>query len=321
MNTPIEWLLASPAYVEYRARLDLLEQSPTEEAVRAARARMLVDPRLTGMVADLQDFHGTVLNSHKSPSQPFHRLNFLVDIGWQPTDPGMDSILLQVLSRQSAQGPFQLVMNIAAGHGGTGENIWSWALCDAPLLLYAVITLGMADDPRVQKGVDYLLTLVRDNGFPCAVAPELKFRGPGRKGDPCPYANLAMLKMLAAHPDLREHPAARTGSETLLQLWQHRQEEHPYIFYMGNDFCKLKAPLIWYDLLHVLDVLSRFPAVIADPRYGDMLAILAAKADEQGRFTPETVWQFYKDWDFGQKKAPSPWLTLLAQRILRRSQG
>ena len=49
-----------------------------------------------------------------------------------------------------------------------------------------------------------------------------------------------------------------------------------------------------------------------------MLALLRAKADAQGRFTPESVWQAWKDWEFGQKKIPSRWLTLLALRALGR---
>lgn len=39
---------------------------------------------------------------------------------------------------------------------------------------------------------------------------------------------------------------------------------------------------------------------------------------ELGKFTLESVWTAWKDWEFGQKKIPSRWLTLLAWRILRR---
>jgi hypothetical protein len=90
------------------------------------------------------------------------------------------------------------------------------------------------------------------------------------------------------------------------------------MFYMGTDFRKLKVPLVWYDLLHVLDVLSRFPWLAGDARLLDMLALLKSKADAEGRFTPESIWTAWKDWEFGQKRAPSRWLTLLAWRIIRR---
>ena len=171
----------------------------------------------------------------------------------------------------------------------------------------------------VQTAVTHLTNLVRDNGWPCVVAKELgKFRGPGRKEDPCPFANLAMLKALAEIAALRDSPACRVGAETLLSLWHDSAIRHPYIFYMGTDFRKLKFPFIWYDLLHVLDVLTRFPWLHDDPRLLEMLALLRGKADADGRFTLESVWMAWKGWEFGQKKSASRWLTLMAWRILAR---
>jgi hypothetical protein len=49
-----------------------------------------------------------------------------------------------------------------------------------------------------------------------------------------------------------------------------------------------------------------------------MLGVMKSKADEQGRFSLESIWTAWKEWEFGQKKAPSRWLTLLAWRILGR---
>lgn len=34
--------------------------------------------------------------------------------------------------------------------------------------------------------------------------------------------------------------------------------------------------------------------------------------------TTMPVWMAWKEWDFGQKRIPSPWLTLLAQRVILR---
>jgi hypothetical protein len=87
---------------------------------------------------------------------------------------------------------------------------------------------------------------------------------------------------------------------------------------MGTDFRKLKVPFVWYDLMHVLDVLSRFEWLKDDPRFLELLGVLKSKSDEQGRYTLESVWTAWKDWEFGQKKVPSRWLTLLAWRIIGR---
>ena len=161
------------------------------------------------------------------------------------------------------------------------------------------------------------LLLEEENGWPCAVAREMgTFRGPGRKEDPCPFATLIMLRLLAALPEYRDGSVARQGAESLLTLWQERRERHPYIFYMGNDFCKLKYPLVWYDILHVTSVLAQFPWLAGDARLAELRGIVRAKADAQGRYTIESAWQVWKEQEFGQKKQPSRALTLQVMRTL-----
>ena len=319
MDTLTHWLCSGLPWAAYRAQVDLLNLPASDPQVAAARLAMLADPKVQALVAGLANWPGVPLNSHKSAGHPLHQLVFLADLGLTRADPGVAPFCERVLGQPSAQGPFPVLMNIPAHFGGSGKDELAWALCDAPLLLYALACFGYAEHPAVQKAAEHLAGLGRANGWPCAVSPELgRFRGPGSKGDPCPYANLVMLKALAQLPGCREHPAVQLGLETALTLWVERRERHPYMFFMGDDFCKLKAPLVWYDILHVLDVLSRFPAAQSDPRLQELAARVRAKADAEGRFTPESIWTAWKDWDFGQKKQPSPWLTLIAERALRR---
>lgn len=322
MKLPIDWLLEGEPWVVYQARRDLLGASEGDPLVQSARAALLQDPRMQVLLADLSAWPGTVISSHKSAGQPFHKLTFLADLGLNRSDSALEIIIHRILSHQSDEGPFTLSSNIPQHYGGTGMDLWAWALCDAPLTVYALVKFGLQNDPAVKKAISYLTGLIRDNGWPCAVSKELgSFRGPGRKVDPCPYATLVMLKLLSALDDLRDSPACQTGAETLLHLWSESLTQHPYIFYMGTDFRKLKLPFIWYDLLHVLEVLSRFPWLKHDPRLLDMLSILKGKMDPGGRFTIESVWTAWKDWEFGQKKVPSRWLTLSAWRIINRLEG
>jgi hypothetical protein len=326
MNFPtsldtLDWLLEGPSWVAYRTRLDLLEQSESDAEVRAARTAMLAEPRMKALIGEVAAWPGAVLTSHKSAGHLIHKLTFLAGLGLQATDPGMDELVDRVMAHRSAQGPFQVLANIPIQYGGTGLDSFAWALCDAPLLLYSLVRFGLAGDARVQEAVSYLTSLVRDNGWPCAGSPEQgNWRGPGRKADPCPYANLMMVQLLAILPQWHASPALHAGAETQLDLWMRRREEHPYQFHMGTDFCKLKAPLVWYDLLHVLDVLSQLPWLVGDERLEDMLSVLSGRADAQGRFTPQSVWTAWSNWEFGQKKEPSRWLTMLALRALKRCQ-
>jgi hypothetical protein len=317
MDERISWLLEGDPWVEYGTRIYLLGQKACEPEVSLARRRMLEHPRILSLIEELQNWPGKVLSSHRSAGQSFHKLSFLAEMGIMQDDPGMDAVIRRTMQHQDPEGPFQLVSNTPVHFGGSGEDTWAWALCDAPVTLHALVRFGLGDDPRVQKGIAYLTALVRDNGWPCSVSKELgKFRGPGKKDDPCPYATLVMLKLLASIPGLRDSPAARQGVEALLDLWSRRSEQHPYMFFMGTDFCKLKYPLVWYDILHMAAVLAQFPQLKGDPHLAQMKEIIRSKADADGRYTPESVWQVWKDWDFGQKKQPSRALTLQVMRIL-----
>jgi len=161
--------------------------------------------------------------------------------------------------------------------------------------------------------------LVQENGWRCTAAPELgKFKGPGRRADPCPIANVYALKALSFLPEFLDHPVTHLGAESLLNHWQHRAESKPYLFGIGTDFHKLKYPFIWYDILHVVEVLSHYEFVHTDPRFIEMVEALLIQADPQGRFRARSMYQPWKGWSFADKKMPSPWLTFLVYRILRR---
>jgi len=307
-----QWLLEGPPWVRYRTRLDLLGQSHDDPQVIADRHALISHPQVKEIVAELADWPGRMLTNHKDAAHPLHKLTFLADLGLKVGDPGIDKIIKRIMNRVSPEGPFQI--NIRPRDKGDGQL--AWMLCDAPLVVYALIKFGLSDDPKVQAALDYLTSLVRDNGWPCVVLPEFgKWRGPGRKDDPCPYANLVMLKALSQLEETRQGEAAAGGVKTLLDLWSQSRERHPYIFYMGTDFRKLKGPFIWYDILHVADVLSHFESAGRDPRFVEMVEIIKNKADADGRFTPQAIYKAWAGWDFGQKKAPSAWLTLLARRL------
>jgi hypothetical protein len=93
------------------------------------------------------------------------------------------------------------------------------------------------------------------------------------------------------------------------------------MFGMGTDFRKLKYPFVWYDVLHMVEVLSRFPSVHRDTRFQEMVARITAQADQNGRYTARSMYRAWKGWSFADKKNPSPWLTFLVLRVLKRING
>lgn len=313
------WLKAQEAFIRHRYLLDIAGKSASDPLVRSARTEMAADPKIRQLLDDVRQWPGTVLNSHKSASQTYHKMNFLAEIGFDESDEPIREALERIRKSRRPEGTFGLPTTVSPHYGGTGLPVSGWALCDAPILLSILGRMAANGKGEARQGAEFVASLGRSNGFPCAVSPELgTWRGPGKKTEPCPYATLVSLRLLSLYPDLRDGETARAGTECLLDLWQNSREKHPFMFSMGTDFRKLKVPFVWYDILHVAEVLSFYPHVRKDPRFLSMVEEIRAKADSEGLFAPESVWLAWKDWEFSQKGHPSLWISLLVRRLERR---
>lgn len=327
MREDYDEALKGPPWARYRALVDLVGLDPKDPEAQAARAAMEGAPELAPLLSEVGGWPGTVLASHKSASQGFHSLSFLAELGVSAGHPSVASAIGAILAGMGEDGMPRLPAAYEGGSGGPGEAKPAWALCDAPVTLKSLALLGLSGHGKLRAGAATVLSLARANGWPCGLSPELSsFRPPGRKADPCPYATLVCLELVAAleegggeeYGGLKAGPEASAGVEALLLAWERSRDWHPHVFYAGTDFRKLKAPCLWYDILHVADALSHFPLAVGDPRFEEMMTLIDSKADADGRFVPESVYQPYAAWDFGQKKLPSPWLGFLVARIRKR---
>jgi hypothetical protein len=131
-------------------------------------------------------------------------------------------------------------------------------------------------------------------------------------------ANVYALKALVQVPELLDGPAVRGAAEMLLWHWEQRGQRKLFLFGIGTDFRKLKYPFVWYDILHVADVLSHVPSFRNDPRLIEMVRSITVQADEEGRYTASSMYRAWSGWSFANKREPSPWLTFLVLRMLRR---
>jgi len=304
-------------WLQYAVRINMLGES--KDDLKDLHRKVLSDPKIKAYLNDITNYHGILVSNHKNPDLPIHKLLFLLDIGLDTDVPEIRTAVGKIMEHKDPDGVYMSLTNIPEHFGGSGKDVFGWCLCDAPLLLYALIKAGLGYEEHIKHGVDHLVSFRKDNGFPCTVSKEFgKFRGPGRKDDCCPYASLVMLKLLSAVPEYRDSDIATNTAKGLLSLWENSLELHPYMFYMGTDFRKLKAPAIWYDIVSVTDVLSRFGSVRSDARFIEMVSTMKRKQNDDGSFTPEAVYQKFKGWEFGQKKDPSPYLTYLCHRIFAR---
>lgn len=314
----IEYILENgESWLLYATRINLLNEK--KEDLKELRQQALSEPKIKSYLNEITDFHSILVSNHKNPELPIHILLFLLEIGLDTDVSEIQKAVEKIMVHKDKNGVYQSLTNIPKHFGGSGEDTFGWCLCDAPLLLYALLKAGIEYENHIRQGVEYLLSFYKNQGFPCSVSKELgKFRGPGRKDDCCPYATLIMLKLLSCIPEYNNSKISKEMVMIMLSLWENSLDKHPYMFYMGNDFRKLKAPAIWYDIVSVVDVLSRFDFVRSDSRFNEMISLIKDKQDENGLFTPEAVYQKCKNWDFGQKKQPSPYLTYLCNQILIR---
>jgi len=314
------WLIEGPAWIRYRVFLDLMKLTSDDNEIRSMKKEIFSNPAIMQIIKEVKDWEGDVLKRHNDANHPIHKLCFLADIGFSIEDPEIKGILESVLSHSSPEGPPQILSNYPTHFGGSGKDEWLWVLCDAPTSTYALIKMGYSEDARIINAVSYMKGLIREFGWPCAATNALEgFRGPGKNDDPCPYANLIMLKNLAALDPNTPNKEADIGIETLLSLWENSREQKPFLFKMGTDFRKIKVPFIWYDILHVTDVLSHYPQVWSDNRFLEMIKVIESKADENGRYKSESIWTKWKGWEFCQKREPSRWVTFCVLRMLSRN--
>ena len=310
----------SEPWLQYAIRLNLLNE--TREDLSDLKKEALKDKKIQSYLSDITNFHNAIVRNHKDPDLSIHKLLFLLDIGLGTDIPEIDSAVKQIMSHKDKNGVYQSMTNIPPHYGGKGIDVFGWCLCDAPLLLMALLKAKIDYQRHIKQGVEHLISLYKDQGFPCSVSEEHgAFRGPGRKDDCCPFATLIMLKLLSEIDEYRGSDIVKSGVEVILSLWENSLERHPYMFYMGTDFRKLKAPAMWYDIVSVTDCLSRFDFVKTDPRFCEMVDLIKEKRDADGMFIPESVYLKFKAWDFGQKKAVSPYLSYLCIRLLNRARA
>ena len=316
----IDWILAGDEpWTRYRALRDIAGRAEADPETMAARTAMVEHSAVTGLLDQAAGWPGYPLKRHNDAAHPLYAIATLADFGLSRHDAGVGSIAESVLEHFDGQG-FETLLwlpKFLTKEEDTEE--WSWMLCDSPTLLYALLSFGYDDQPDVQAALDALVDRVADNGWRCGAADSIpEFGGPGRKNDTCPIATVYSLKALSRVPHRYESSAVAAGVEALLSHWEHQRDYKLKMFGIGTDFRKLKYPFVWYDILHVADVVSRYPQARHDPRLHEMIAEIEAQADENGRYTAGSMYRAWKDWSFADKKQPSPWLTMLVLRIQTR---
>lgn len=314
---PLPYLLQQKEpWVRYNVETDLQGKPSTSAAAKSLREDILKNPGVDSVVRECLNWPGPPIKRHNDSGHILHKIAFLADLGLTINEPPIRLIADRLLGHRSEEGAFESSLLIPRAFGGSGEEAMAWIMCDSPTLIYSLLRFGVIDS-SVDAALDHALSMVRENGLPCRSSVP-GFYGPGRKDEHCPYANLTLLKALAYAPSHRDSWEAERCVEAQLRHWENRAGKKIFMFGIGTGFARLKYPMVWYDVLHVVDTLSRFDSALEDQRFTEMLSLLPAKQGEDGGFTPESIYVPWKGWSWGQKKTPCPWVTYKVASMFKR---
>jgi hypothetical protein len=313
------FLAAEEPWVVLNTRLDLLGQSEEDTEVRSAYTALKRDDKVGELLDEVKIWpQPQRLGRAYDPKDSLWKLSMLADFGLKRDDKRVAAVAEKVFDNQAAEPAPPGFL-----HGGF-DHTKSWDkrpyICISHVMTYALARFGYLDDPRLGRAYEYIEEWQRkDGGWHPTEACQ---SGHEREDDPsCPFGTVNVLRAVAANSVLRDGEMARRGVENILELWERRKEPYrPVGFGMGSTFNRLQYPFVQHQLLKTVDTLSNFPAALADTRFGEMLDAVVEKQTEDGTFKPEGVNKPYAEFDFGQKKAPSPWVTFLAARAYVRRQ-
>jgi hypothetical protein len=202
-------------------------------------------------------------------------------------------------------------------------------------LCAALLALGV-DDPRIDQAVDWMARTVTGEGiaplsdreaalryYPYKCGPMFACGANGQK--PCAWGAVKVMLAFAGLPAAHRTPcvkrAIRAGLEFLLGSDPARAE------YPTCNRAK-PSPNWWkfgFPVYYVTDILQLLEALLGlgyrrDPRLEGALELVRGKQDATGRWALDYDYAG-KIWvDFGSKRAPSPWVTLRALRVLKQAE-
>ena len=312
MEPILQSLIEADPWVELVARSDLLDE-PLDPALPT---RIVADPRVADLL-EATDPWPPERRSTKAydPKDAIWKVGVLADFGLDRTDPRVASLAERLFDSIALDGTFR--------HGGFDHTKTYDArgyTCITHAVTGALARFGDPDDPCLAPAIEHIRSTQRlDGGWHpnAALQP-----GAPRETEPsCPFGTVHILRA-ARHVggELLDEVGARAAGY-LLDCWVRREEPYrPVGFGMGRTFARLTYPFATFGILSAADVLTAVPSARGDPRLASIVEAIVTTGGENG-YRAMTVSGAWAAFDFGQKKAPSPWITALVLRAIRRMQS
>lgn len=321
----LSWLLdGEDPSVRYFTLTRLLGESPECPSVDEARRRIMTEGAVPSILAEQrEDGHWgdpDRLYSDKYRGTVWQVL-VLAELGADGADPRVRRACEAVLrdSQDVQSGGFS-IDRAKAGGGQHGRVI----PCLTGNMAFSLVTLGMLDDPRVARALDWITTYQRfddGDGEPPTGWPYEPFEMCWGRHT-CHMGAVKALKALVAVPPERRSPAIhRTladGTEFLLRHHVHRRS-HDLARDSKPGWRRFGFPLMYQtDILEILGILTALG--VRDERMDEAIGVVASKQDADGRWPLASTFNGRFVADIEAKGQPSRWITLRALEVLAAQQ-
>lgn len=321
---PTDWLLTdnNPS-VRYMALTELCGLPETDADVRAARLAIMqtgIVPRMLALM-DTDEYRKALPRFYTGKYRGLvWSLITLAELCATPNEQiRAHCEYLLANSQELTEGGFAQNLSAKTGGGRKTEVI----PCLSGNMVWSLIRLGCLDDPRVGKGIDWLVRFMRLNDG-TEVHPQVE---PYRHYEPCWGAHtchMGVVKALKAYsviPPERRTDAVNTAiadAAEFLLIHHIYKQSHNLSRVSKPGWRKFGFPLMYQtDVLEILDILTALG--YRDPRMDEAMELMLQKQDAQGRWLMENTYAADRGLvPFDREGDPSPWITLRAMRVYKR---
>ena len=324
---PIGWLLEKDnASVRYFALTEILDKPGDEFEVLEAKDQIME----TGAVAKIlarqsgEGYWENPANFYTSKyTGTVWQLMILAELGADGKEDRIRKASEFILekSQDHESGGFSTSTSGKAGGGRHSEVI----PCLTGNMVWSLIRLGYLEDPRVQRGIDWIVKYQRfddgDKGAPTGWPYNKDYACWGRHT--CHMGVVKGLKALAEIPSsTRSKDVKKTieeGAEHMLKHHIHKRS-HDLSRVSKPGWLRFGFPLMYQtDALEILGILTKLG--YRDSRMQEAIDLLISKQDGQGRWKLENSFNGRFHVDIEERGKPSKWITLNALRVLKGING
>lgn len=324
-NYPIDWLLQedNPS-VKYFTLIDILDKSKEDSEVIQTKKQIMKIGVVTkilekqnpdGYWGKPEDFYarskykGTVWN-----------LIILASLGADKDDNRIKKTCEFILnnSQESNLGGFAHCRT-KKGKGAPGKVI----PCLTGNMVWSLIRFGYLNDPRVQKGIEWITNYQRfDDGKYVDLPDDWLYKSHKAcfNKHSCHMGVVKSIKALAEIPEnKRNKDVKKTIQNAVNYLLIH------HIFKRSHDLTKVSKPswlrlgfphMYQDDILEILNILLKLK--VKDKRIQEAVNIVVSKQDSQGKWILEETFNGRFITNIESKGKPSKWITLNAIKMLKK---